>query len=118
MGDNLCKHWDLLSIGEEEQAAFEASLAAPPGGISLATIRKGEAELKRLEELKAARMVELVRATRPRLLRIGWLGGRATRNILALSLSLVSVSCLLSRALSLSLSLFFPILSEWVGTSS
>ena len=56
MGDKLCKHWDLLSVGEEEQAAFEASLTAPPGGISLATIRKGEAELKRLEDLKAAKV--------------------------------------------------------------
>ena len=57
MGEKVAQLWALLSIGEEEQHAFEESLT---GGLSEATIKVGEAELTRLEALKATKMTELI----------------------------------------------------------
>lgn len=57
LGEKVSKLWELLSISEVEQVAFEESLT---GGLSTATINTGEKELARLEALKKVKMVEII----------------------------------------------------------
>lgn len=70
MGEKLSKLWELLSVSAEEQAAFDEAIAAPPGGMSLSTIQKGEVELERLQLLKTEKMVELVSLKRSEIERL------------------------------------------------
>ncbi|KAL9186412.1 hypothetical protein ACHAXT_005650 [Thalassiosira profunda] len=56
MGTTISALWKMLRIPREEQQAFTASI----GGLGLDTIRKGEAELARLEELKSVVIGKLI----------------------------------------------------------
>lgn len=67
MGEKVAKLWELLGIGEAEQAAFENSLT---GGLSEATIQVGEKELARLEALKRTKIVELIAKKRAEVVRL------------------------------------------------
>jgi len=56
MGFEISTLWEKLSVPEEEQRAFTNSVV----GLSQETIEKGEAELKRLYELKSVMLGTLV----------------------------------------------------------
>ena len=60
MGQAISVLWTMLRVTEEEQRTFTASIR----GLGLDTIRKGELEIARLEELKRAMIGQLVRDQR------------------------------------------------------
>jgi len=60
MGATISSLWQMLRVPSEEQRAFTTSIR----GLGLDTIRKGEAEIVRLEELKAVMIGKLVREQR------------------------------------------------------
>lgn len=55
MGDEILALWNLLEVPKEEQDAFSSSVE----GMGLETLAAGEAELKRLEVLKSAKLGQL-----------------------------------------------------------
>ena len=60
MGTTISSLWQMLRVPPEEQLAFTSSIR----GLGLDTLRKGEAEIGRLEELKAVMIGKLVREQR------------------------------------------------------
>ncbi|KAL7551723.1 hypothetical protein ACHAWF_014910 [Thalassiosira exigua] len=60
MGGTIQELWKTLRITTEEQEAFTRSI----GGLGIDTIRKGEAEIARLVELKGVMIGKLVREQR------------------------------------------------------
>ena len=60
MGQAISTLWTMLRVSAEEQRTFTTSIR----GLGLDTIRKGEAEIARLEELKRATIGQLVRDQR------------------------------------------------------
>jgi protein regulator of cytokinesis 1 len=60
MGTIISTLWTMLRISSEEQKAFTMSIR----GLGLDTIRKGEAEIARLEEIKGIMIGKLVREQR------------------------------------------------------
>ncbi|KAL3796041.1 hypothetical protein ACHAW5_007638 [Stephanodiscus triporus] len=60
MGQAISSLWTMLRVSAEEQRTFTTSIR----GLGLDTIRKGEAEIVRLEELKRAMIGQLVREQR------------------------------------------------------
>ncbi|KAL3815336.1 hypothetical protein ACHAXA_002120 [Cyclostephanos tholiformis] len=60
MGQVISALWTMLRVTEEEQRMFTASIR----GLGMDTIRKGEVEIARLNELKKAMIGQLVRDQR------------------------------------------------------
>jgi protein regulator of cytokinesis 1 len=60
MGSIISTLWTMLRISPDEQKAFTMSIR----GLGLDTIRKGEAEIARLEEIKGVMIGKLVREQR------------------------------------------------------
>lgn len=56
MGTDIAMLWEKLQISEEEQIAFTDSVQ----GLGLDTVEKGEAELKRLNEMKSQMIGKLI----------------------------------------------------------
>lgn len=56
VGAEISMLWEKLNISEEEQIAFTKSVQ----GLSLATLKKGEDELKRLNEIKSHMLGKLI----------------------------------------------------------
>ena len=60
MGQAISSLWQMLRVPQEEQQAFTTSIR----GLTLDTLRKGEAEIARLDELKSFMIGKLVREQR------------------------------------------------------
>jgi len=60
MGSAIAQLWSMLRVPQEEQHAFTTSIR----GLGLDTLRKGEAEIARLDELKSVMIGKLVREQR------------------------------------------------------
>jgi len=60
MVEPIMAMWSMLRVPEKDQMAFTSSIR----GLGLDTIRKGEAEIKRLEELKSVMIGKLVNEQR------------------------------------------------------
>lgn len=60
MGQTISTLWTMLRVTPDEQRTFTTSIR----GLGMDTIRKGEAEIARLEELKKAMIGQLVREQR------------------------------------------------------
>lgn len=60
MGSEIAALWTMLRVPQEEQRAFTASIR----GLGLDTLRKGEAEIARLDDLKSFMIGKLVREQR------------------------------------------------------
>eukprot|EP00956_Cyclotella_meneghiniana_P036570 scaffold127566_cov40-Cyclotella_meneghiniana.AAC.1 len=63
MGDSIQSLWAMLRIPLKEQEAFRESISK----LSAETIRKGERELARLQELKAGMIGKLIREQRKKI---------------------------------------------------
>eukprot|EP00584_Thalassiosira_punctigera_P018790 CAMPEP_0172561768 /NCGR_PEP_ID=MMETSP1067-20121228/94184_1 /TAXON_ID=265564 ORGANISM="Thalassiosira punctigera, Strain Tpunct2005C2" /NCGR_SAMPLE_ID=MMETSP1067 /ASSEMBLY_ACC=CAM_ASM_000444 /LENGTH=1353 /DNA_ID=CAMNT_0013351877 /DNA_START=72 /DNA_END=4134 /DNA_ORIENTATION=- len=63
MGSAIQALWSMLRVSQEEQRAFTTSIR----GLGLDTLRKGEAEIARLDELKSVMIGKLVREQRQKI---------------------------------------------------